>query len=229
MSNIIMAGHGGWKPASFEVLPGATRPLAGGGPAGTRDLGAAGHQLIRVAEAEAEQILLSAREAAQQIEEEARRDGRRKGEQEARQEMQARLQLLGDLLKEACSQLALTRQTIIQNAEGELLDLALTIAERVVRSELTAKRDGVLPIVRDALAVARGRKILAIRVNPNDYSGLAEHREELLASLEGARVVPDSEIEAGGCIVEVDTGLIDGRIESQLQEAARLLEREKLP
>lgn len=229
MSNIIVAGHGGWKPASFETLPGTMRPLAGGGSAGTRDLGAADHQLIRVAEQEAEQILLSAREAAQQIEDEARRDGRRHGEQKARQEMQARLQMLGDLLKEACSQLVLTRQMIIQSAEGELLDLALTIAQRVVRSELTVKRDGVLPIVRDALEVARGRKVLAIRVNPNDYSGLAEHREEMLASLEGARVVPDSEIEAGGCIVEVDTGLIDGRIESQLQEAARLLERERLP
>lgn len=228
MSNIIVACHGGWKPASFEVLPGATRPSTEGGPAGVMGLGVAGHQLIRAAEAEAEQILLSAREMAQQIEEEALRDGRRKGEQEARQEIQARLQPLEDLLKETCSQLTLTRQMIIQNAEGELLDLALTIAERVVRSEITAKRDGVLPIVRDALAVAKGRKILALRINPNDYSGLTEHREELLASLEGARLVPDGEIEAGGCIVEVDTGLIDGRIESQLQEAARLLERERL-
>lgn len=229
MSNIIMAGHGGWKPASFEMLPGAMRPSAAGGSVGTRDLGAAGHQLIRVAEQEAEQILLSAREVAQQIEEEARRDGRRHGEQEAKQEIQARLQLLEDLLKEACGQLTLTRQTIIRSTEDELLDLALAIAQRVVRSELTVKRDGILPIVRDALEVARGRKVLAIRVNPNDYSGLAEHREELFASLEGARVVPDSEIEAGGCIIEVTTGLIDGRIESQLQEAARLLARERLP
>lgn len=222
MSNVIVAGNRGWKPASFEALPGAMRSLAGRGPA-------AGHELIRTAEAEAEQILLAAREVAQQIEEEARGDGRRKGEQDARRELEARLHLLEGLLKETCSQLVLARQMIIQSAEDELLDLTLTIAARVVRSELTAKREAVLLIVRDALEVARGRKVLVIRVNPNDYGVLAEHRGELLASLEWARVTPDHEVEAGGCIVEVDTGLVDGRIESQLQEAARLLGRERLP
>lgn len=229
MSNVIMAGHGGWKPASFEALPGAMRSLTAGGGAAMRDLGPAGHQLIRAAEAEAEQILLAAREMAQAVEEEARREGRRKGEAEARQQMQARLELLEGLLKETCNQLALTRQAVMQGAEGELLDVVLTIARRVVRSELAAKREAVLLTARDALEVARGRKVLAIRVSPADYAVLAEHRGELLASLEGARVVPDGEIEAGGCIVEVDTGLVDGRIESQLQEAARLLGRERLP
>jgi flagellar assembly protein FliH len=188
-----------------------------------------GHHLIQAAEQEADQILLSARDLAQKVEEDARQDGWRKGEQEARSEMQRRLGLLEGLLKEACSQLAVLRQTIIRSAEEELLDLAVAIAERVVRTELAARREAVLPIVRTALEVARGRKVLAVRVNPKDYEVLAEHKGEVLASLEGARVVPDAEIAAGGCIVEVDSGLVDARIESQLSEAARLLGREELP
>jgi flagellar assembly protein FliH len=229
LSKIVIAEEGGWKPAFFEDL--ARSPEPGAGRRRFADWNASGHgyQLIRAVEQEAEQILLSAREVAQQIEREAYRDGRTKGEREAKEEMRRKLEPVEAMLKEACSQVAAVRQAVIRHAEGEVLDLAVAIAERVLRSEITARRDATLPIVGAALQAARGRKVLAIRVNPNDYEVLADRRSELLGSMDSARLVPDGEITPGGCVVEVDTGLVDARVESQVREAARLLGRDQIP
>jgi flagellar assembly protein FliH len=104
-----------------------------------------------------------------------------------------------------------------------LIRLAIAVAERVLRSELGARRDAAAQFVRSALEVAGSRKVLAIRVNPGDYELLTEHRGELLGPQESARLIPDPAISSWGCVVEVETGLVDARVESQLQEAARLL------
>ncbi|MCZ7626201.1 MAG: hypothetical protein M5R38_10730 [Candidatus Methylomirabilis sp.] len=40
--------------------------------------------------------------------------------------------------------------------------------------------------------------------------------------------MPDPAIASWGCVVEVETGLVDARVESQLQEAARLLGRDEI-
>jgi flagellar biosynthesis/type III secretory pathway protein FliH len=69
---------------------------------------------------------------------------------------------------------------------------------------------------------------MAIRVNPGDVELLTEHRGELLGVLESARLISDPAIASGGCVVEVNGGLVDARLESQLQEAARLLGRDQI-
>lgn len=211
--------------ASFEELPNSSlqqtrkRSAVGCEPAGS------GYESIRAAEREAEAILLKTREVAQQIEQDAYREGYAKGRAEALDEVRCRFEPLEALLRDASQQVASTHQAVIANAEDELLDLAIAVAERVLRSELGARREAVIPIVRAALETAGSRRIMAIRINPDDCEHLAEHRGELVGGLESARLIPDSAISPGGCVVEIETGLIDARLESQLQEAARFLGR----
>lgn len=228
MSRIVTTEQGGWMPASFEELSHTMGRQAHKGSAPARDPAAGGYESIRAAEREAEAILLSAREMAQRIEREAQREGRTKGQQEAMDEMRRHLDPLTALLQEACAQVACARQTIISSAERELIDLAVAVAERVLRSELGARREAVVPIIRAALEAAGSRKVMAIRVNPGDYELLAEHRGDLVGSLESVRFVSDPAVASGGCVVEVETGLVDARLESQLQEAACLLGRDQL-
>ncbi len=228
MSKIVTAAVGGWERASFEELAHTSRPPAGRAMAAERDPAVSEFELIRAAEREAEAILLSAREAAQQIERAAEREGCAKGRQEALDEIRHRLEPLEMMLREACRQVAAARQALITNTEEELVNLAITVAERVLRSELGARRDAAAQFVRAALEVAGSRKVMAIRVNPGDYELLAEHRGELLGSQESARLIPDPAISSWGCVVEVETGLVDARLESQFQEAARLLGRDEI-
>jgi len=227
LSNIVAAAVGGWERVSFEELPRALHQPVGEAQA-EREAAASGYESIRAVEREAEAILLAAREAARQIEREAEQEGRAKGRQDAMDEARRRLEPLEASLREACRQVAAARQAVIMNTETELVDLAVTVAERVLRSELGACRDAASQFVRTALEVAGSRKVIAIRVNPGDYESLAEHRGELLGSHEAARLIPDPAISSWGCVVELETGLVDARLESQLQEAARLLGREEM-
>jgi flagellar assembly protein FliH len=187
-----------------------------------------GYESIRTAEREAEAIVLAAREVAQQIEQEAHREGCAKGRAEALDEMRRRLEPLEALLREACRRVASAHQAIIVNAEGELIDLAIAVAGRVLRSELETRREAVVPIVRAALEAAGSRTIMGIRVSPGEYELLAEQRDGFVGSLESARIIADPTISSGGCVVEVEAGLIDARLESQLQEAARLIGKDPL-
>lgn len=228
LSKIVTAGVGGWERASFEELVYSAGRSAGGAWATEHEPAQSGYESIRAAEREAEAIILSAREAAQQIEREAEREGRAKGRQDAMDEIRRRLEPLETLLQETCRQVASARQAVITNAEEELVRLAVAVAERVLRSELEARRDAAVQFVRAALEVAGSRKIMTIRVNPGDYELLMEHRGELLGSPESARIIPDPAISSWGCVVEVESGLVDARVESQLHEAARLLGRDEI-
>ncbi|MGB4783064.1 FliH/SctL family protein [Candidatus Methylomirabilis sp.] len=228
LSKIVMAGEGGWVPASFKELPRMLSQEARRVSAVEQDPAVSGYESIRSADREAEAILLSAREVAQQIEQEAYREGRAKGQQEAIDELQRRFEPLDALLREACREVTAARQAIITNAEEELIDLAIAVAERVLRSEVGARREAAVPIVRAALEAAGSRVVMAIRVNPGDVELLTEHREKLLGVLESARLISDPAIASGGCVVEVEGGLVDARLESQLQEAARLLGRDQI-
>ena len=228
LSKIVMAGESVWVPASFKELPRTLSHEARRVPAIDQDPTVSGYESIRAADREAEAILLSAREVAQQIEQEAYREGRAKGQQEAMDELQRRFEPLDALLREACREVTAARQAIITNAEGGLIDLAIAVAERVLRSEVGARREAVVPIVRAALEAAGSRVVMAVRVNPSDIELLTERRGELLGVLESARLISDPAIASGGCVVEVEGGLVDARLESQLQEAARLLGRDQI-
>lgn len=228
MSRIVTAGEDRWERASFQEFPQASLQWVRQGSVVGRDQAASGYESIRTAEREAEAIVLTAREVAQQIEQEAHREGCAKGQAEALDEMRRRLEPLEVFLGEACRRVASAHQAIMMNAESELIDLAIAVAERVLRSELGTRREAVVPIVRAALEAAGSRKVMGIRVSPGEYEVLAEHRGEFVGSLESARLIADPAISSGGCVVEVEAGLIDARLESQLQEAARLLGKDQL-
>lgn len=210
MTKIVTNGEDGWASASFEELPHAA---------------ASGYGSILVAEREAEAIVLSARETTQQIEREAHREGLTRGHAEAIGDMRRQIEQLDALLREAHTQVTAAHHAVATHTEGELIELAIAVAKQVVQSEIEARPDAMVLIVKAALEAVGSRKVMAVRVNPGDYELLAEHRGDLLGSLESARLVSDPAISSGGCLIEVETGLIDARLESQLQEAARLLGR----
>lgn len=228
MSRIVRDGECGWQFASFQELSGISHHRTRQGTTTEYDQNASDYESIRTAEREAETILRTAREVAQQIELEASRDGCAKGRAEAVEEMRRRLEPLEALLAETCRQVAASRQAVVANTEGDLIDLAVLIAERVLRSELATHREALLPIIRAAIETVGSRKVLAIRINPSEYDLLVEHRGDFADYLESARFIPDSAISFGGCVVEVESGLIDARLESQLQEAVRLLGRDRV-
>ena len=84
-----------------------------------------------------------------------------------------------------------------------------------------------LSVTRNALRRVVEGGTLRIRVNAEDLQTVRGNREELLTLVDNIRhveIIEDRRVGAGGCIVETDAGSIDARLETQLAEAANLLE-----
>lgn len=149
----------------------------------------------------------------------ARREGRLEGRQEGWERARRELAPLLQALQEALEELRSLRERIVRRVEGELVELALAIAQLVVRRELD--RSGVPPaLVRDALeALPRGGEVV-LRLNPTDLEVLRGMGEGML---QGVRVEEDPTVPRGGCVVEGELGRVDARPEVQMEEIARRL------
>jgi flagellar biosynthesis/type III secretory pathway protein FliH len=110
--------------------------------------------------------------------------------------------------------------------EGEIVTLAVEIARRILGRELALDPGAVRELAARALAEARGRRDVALRVNPADAARLRADAPRL-AALAGApgplALREDPAIPEGGVLVETEAGRVDARIETQLAALERAL------
>jgi flagellar biosynthesis/type III secretory pathway protein FliH len=152
-------------------------------------------------------------------------EGRREGEiAEA-----ARLRHALKLTEEALDQL---REGEIRGAgaiEENICALAVAVARQLVGRELGGDAEGVLDLVRRALAEFPVDQPIRIRVNPQDLSVIESHGEEpgtaMAATTRGreARWVADARLAPGGCVVEGRERIVDGRVDTALERIYRRL------
>src|SRR6185295_10129656 len=94
-----------------------------------------------------------AREEAPRIREDARREGFEEGRQ-------AGLASVTEMLLRA--------QQRVAGSEHELYALAVRIAEKILRAELTLRPEAIVDLVKAAMVDARRRKQVTVRVHPDD-------------------------------------------------------------
>ena len=187
---------------------------------------------LQKAKDEAAEIEAKARDEAAKIEEEARAvmdeqkaqsyeagfvQGREAGFQTGKDEA-ARLI---DRLHAMHEGIIEKRQEILNETEQQVVDLVLLMARKVVKVISENSKETFAANVVEALKKLKGKCDVTLRVNLKDETFAAEHVKEFIAAVENVqslKVVEDSSVDAGGCIVETDFGEIDARIASQLDE-----------
>jgi flagellar assembly protein FliH len=113
------------------------------------------------------------------------------------------------------------RQSLVQETEREMVQLALTLARRVVHRELTLDPELAAALAHVALERLGTTAPATIRLNPEDYTIVAQDA----ARWGGApvTVIPDPSIPRGGCLVESEFGSVDATVERQFDELSRAL------
>lgn len=192
---------GAMRWALPEIVGGGGRPRSGE-PLASADVGG-GSQA-----SETQQQLDALRE-------QARQEGFAQGEAEARRllgEQSQQLQLLVAALREPMSWLE-------DSLKEQLTGLACTLAKVLLGRELSLQpellRDTVQRAV-DLLPAVQGG--LEIALNPDDVAtlrGLAETDGEPLEP--GWRILEDSDVSRGGCLIKTRISQIDRRLETRLQ------------
>src|SRR4030081_3110788 len=170
--------------------------------------------LIEDAAARADTIAQDARKRGHQAGFESGRDA-------ADREMNDMLVTMRGLLEMARAE----RHKLMEEAEPELVRLALGIAERVLHQQVALDRGVVVEMAKTAISRLIERDSVTVRVNPADLERMREHRDELIAigDVKNLRVVEDKRVDRGGVIVDTDAGTIDARIGTQLEEARKIL------
>lgn len=185
-------------------------------------------RVLLAARREADQMLDKARQEAEEIRARAWAEGLALGQTQARDEVRREVFPLLEMLKNWSKEFEGLRQLYSGQLETQIPTLTVLLTKKVIQRELQLDKSTIVGIVRAALErVGAADREVTLRVYPKDAELLAKHRTDLLDGLDripGVRFEADASITPGGCLVETASGLIDARLETQLEEAARVLE-----
>lgn len=143
--------------------------------------------------------------------------GREEGFKEGKNEVERLVNRLHVILERAMDK----RAEILEQTEGQVVELVLLIARKVVKTISENQKNVVISNVAQALRKLKTRSDVIIKVNLADLQLATEHARDFVEMAENAKnltVVEDSSIDRGGCVIETDFGEIDARIQSQLHE-----------
>lgn len=147
----------------------------------------------------------------------------RRADERARTRAAEEIATLGPALAAAAAQLVGERDRWIEQWETQAAEVAVAVAERILRTELDAKPERVRDIVGGILRLVSGVDRIAVRLHPDDVNVLGDNAERVVAQLAScgeAEIVADEALSRGGCIVDTRHGSIDARIETQLDRIA---------
>jgi len=208
------------KPESLEQAGTAVRGVA----YQFTDMGRQAEDYCRGVEREASQIVDAAKRDAAGIKQEAEAAGRRAAEQAIHrlldEKVAQQMKTLAPALQAAAAQIADARQDWLRHWESAAVDLALAIAERLVRGELARRPEISLDWIRQSLELVAGVGEIAIHLNPIDAETLGAQVAQVAAALHPAattRLVADGSVSPGGCRIATAFGAVDGQLESQLE------------
>jgi flagellar assembly protein FliH len=178
------------------------------------------NSLLEKARAEAAQIVADAERCAAEMEHDLREQALTDARMQAAAEVAAELEPLRAQLAQSLDELADLREQVATYAEHEMVQLAIEIAKKIVRREVTVDQEIVISLARVALSRLHNRALAAVHLHPDDYQFALSHRERLSTS-GTIKLVEDPAIGRGGCLIETDLGDVDARIEHQFSEIER--------
>ncbi len=181
----------------------------------------------QTAAARADQILAEAEARATAMTREALArgyaDGKAEGLKAAEEQCKEYLERLATLARQA----VVDRESMIRAAEQDMATLALEVASKVIRKEISCDPSIVLNVVEAAMEKVGSTDSVRIFVNPEDADLLREKWTELKGAVvlgNNWEILGDDGMERGGCIIETKSGMVDSRIEAQLAEIVSAFE-----
>lgn len=180
--------------------------------------------IIAEARREADRIIADARAETQAMCQRAsaqgREEGRRAGMEQVVKEYEEALGLMSRTADAVVSQ----ADAMVRASERDIARLAVAVAAKVIQRSVEQDPQIVLSIASAAIGQTEGTRSVVLRVSPKDMEQVLSVHDELVRcspDLRNLKVVEDPRIERGGCIVEMEVGHVDARIEEQLAEIER--------
>ncbi|RLB94790.1 MAG: hypothetical protein DRH26_00190 [Deltaproteobacteria bacterium] len=141
-------------------------------------------------------------------------EGLREGIDREKRELSLVAESVGKLIRELKKQ----KKELLEGSEKEIIDLAFLIAGKVIHKEVSTDREVILSVLRDAMKNMKEREGVRVRLNPGDYSHIIELKPDFLDSYKDILIEKDEEIGQGGVMIETYSGVVDARLDQQLNK-----------
>lgn len=194
---------------------------------------------------QAQSIVAEANAQAGAIREQARAEGYASGQSQglaqsgqlietkaaeiAKRKTEEHLKTVLPAMQAAVKELQIEKDRWVTHWETAVVRLSIAIAEKILRHEVHQRPELTVTMVSETLQIVAGHPNIKVHMHPEDIAQLQSCGHEMiqrLSALGDAALDPDERIGRGGCLIETRHGVIDGRIETQLNRiAAELLDR----
>ncbi len=167
----------------------------------------------------------SVSDAAQAAEERSRRQlaesfeqGRQSVQQQLRTELDATFAKNREQISQSVQGFALERQNYYRRIEGEVVELALTIARKILHREVQIDPHALAGIVRVTLEKLDTGTKVNLYVPPQEAADWRHYFACQMENVPAPEVHDDPTIPAGECRIETSLGSTEVGLESQLKE-----------
>ncbi len=195
--------------------------------------------ILKQAREEAERIVVDARAAAKQEQEQIRagardegyRDGYAQGTakamEDAVRDREAVAQRLEEDVAAFLEKASLARDEMLNQTQAELLDLVIAVAEKVVRVSLKSSSEVIVRMIQAATERMKRQEWVHIYISGCDTKGMAQISPALTLALgalsQHIKVVPMGDGEDGTCIVETPEEIVDASVSTQMSTIRDIL------
>jgi len=182
-------------------------------------------KIIEEANSEAQEIMRAAELEAQKLISDSEEEGYTKGYESGFLKGKEKAQSIIDdafAIKEFIDK---RKESLYKDTEYELLKLVLSIAKKVIGSELEQNKEAILSLVNQALKKCAFKKKLVLKISPHDSEYIIENKNRICMMVEGVsdiEIVPDLSLTKGSCIVETPSGEINSSIDVQINEIEKI-------
>ena len=157
-------------------------------------------------------IISRAQDEAVTIKEAAKQEGYQEGIAKAEKDIQEIREKLVDFFN--------TKEVIFDKFTTCIYDIAVEMAKRIIKKEVSDDKEATLSIIKGALEeVNKTENKITLKVMPQDVEIVRDKIPEYFKEnyIEAKlSVVPDNSIKEGGVVVETSNGIIDATIETQI-------------
>ncbi len=183
--------------------------------------------ILEAARLEAQRILAEADDRAAEIQKAAYDKGHAEGFEAGKAEGEAKGVELVRQAVAIVDQATELHDTMLREAEGEMVVLCLEVARKVIHTEVASNPHVVHEVLAQAVQRINGSPRVTIKVHPDQVEDVRMHWDAAFGP--GYRekewlIEGDASVDLGGCVLDTRYGSIDARIGTQFSQIQKTFE-----
>jgi flagellar biosynthesis/type III secretory pathway protein FliH len=165
-------------------------------------------------------------QSVEDIQRRAYEEGFASGEKAGFADGEQKAAVLVDRLEKIIDEIAVFKENMVSDLEGQVVDLAIAMARKVITDEISTKPEVVVTVVKEALKRLQRMGTITIKINPSLHDLFMKKKSELLDIHEDILFDVNSNVSVTGPLVVSETEEVVTDIDSLL---ANVVEEMKEP